>query len=90
LTFLKLSMRKTGLVLTTAIIFLGIYDLVAVLVNPDTSTSISAYLVNVGFNRPFVVFTLGYISGHLTGYLKPIGHYVTKLKENEMIEKEKP
>jgi len=83
LTFLKLTMRKTALVTTTLIITLGIYDLVAILINPDTSLSVSQYLVNVGFNRPAVVFAVAFICGHLFGYLSPVGHYVTKLKENE-------
>lgn len=73
--FLKLSMRTTGLVTTTLIITLGIYDLVVVLIKPDTTLSVSQYLVNMGFNIPAFVFAVGFICGHLFGYMKPIGAY---------------
>lgn len=59
-------MRLTGLVITTAIIGLGIYDLVALLVNGVGST-ISQYLWSAGFKAPVMVFGFGFVSGHLFG-----------------------
>ena len=77
--FLKLSMRTTALVTTTLIITLGIYDLVVVVINPDTSLSVSQFLVNIGFNVPMFVFAVGFVCGHLFGYMKPVGQYKAKL-----------
>jgi hypothetical protein len=79
MTFLKLSMRKTGIAVTAAVIFLGIWDLVSVLVNPDASTSISAYLVNLGFHRPMVTFAFGFLAGHIFSYMTPVGVYEAQL-----------
>jgi len=70
--YIKLTMKTTSLVTTTLIIILGIYDLVAVTIGEDTSLTVSQFLVNVGFNTPMVVFAIGYICGHLFGYMKPI------------------
>ena len=67
----KLTMKTSALVTTVLIITLGIYDLICVLVGGE-SVSVSAFLVNVGFTSPMVVFTIGFICGHLFGYMKPI------------------
>ena len=80
MTFLRLTMKKTALVTTTLIITLGIYDLVCVVANPDTSITVSQFLVNIGFNVPMVVFAIGFISGHLFGYMRPIAEYKEELK----------
>ncbi len=73
----KLTMKTTALVTTTLIIILGIYDLVCVTLG-DESISVSAFLVNVGFTSPMVVFAIGFICGHLFGYMKPVRNDCTK------------
>lgn len=65
------KMRTTALVTTILIITLGIYDLVCVVVG-GTSASVSRFLINAGFQAPMVVFSIGFICGHLFGYMKPI------------------
>ena len=70
--YTKLTMTTTALVTTSTIITLGIYDLAAVAFGDGTSITVSDFLVNVGFNKPFVVFAIGFICGHLFGYMKPI------------------
>ncbi len=73
---INLRMTITALIVTSTIIFLGIYDLVVVVIGmvtgKSTSYSVSHFLVNIGFTSPMVVFTIGYICGHLTGYMKPV------------------
>jgi hypothetical protein len=83
MTFLNLTMRTTALITTTLIITLGIYDLVVVVISPDTSLSVSQFLVNVGFNRPAFVFATGFVCGHLFGYMKPLSHYTSSLKSSD-------
>lgn len=65
------KMTTTALVTTILIIALGIYDLVCVTLG-NTSISVSAFLVNAGAQAPVVVFAVGFICGHLFGYLKPV------------------
>lgn len=64
------KMSTTALVTTAVIIILGIYDLVCVVRGIDSSVSV--FLVNVGFRSPMVVFAFGFVAGHLFGYLKPV------------------
>lgn len=70
--YIKLTMKTTSLVTTSLIITLGIYDLACIAFTGDTSITVSDFLVNVGFNAPMVVFAIGFICGHLFGYLKPV------------------
>jgi len=65
-------MKTTALVTTTLIIILGIYDLATIALSGDVSNTVSQFLVNVGFNAPMVVFTIGFVCGHLFGYMKPV------------------
>lgn len=62
-------MSRTGLIITIAVIALGIYDLVVVLFD-GTGSSISDWLIRAGFKSPVVVFAFGFICGHLFGYMK--------------------
>ena len=64
-------MSTTGLVITIAVVALGIYDLVVVLFSGEGS-SISAWLINAGVKSPLIIFTLGFICGHLFGNMKPV------------------
>lgn len=65
------GLKVTGLILTIAVIALGIYDLVVVLCT-GTGSSISQYLVNAGFKSPVLVFAFGFVAGHLFGNMNPI------------------
>ncbi len=62
----KLTMPLSGLILTIAVIILGIWDLVAVLIN-GVGGSISQFLVIHGVHAPVLVFAFGFIAGHLFG-----------------------
>ena len=62
-------MTKTSLIVTGTIIALGIYDLAAVAFG-GVDSSISRFMQHVGGECPFVIFTVGYICGHLFGMLK--------------------
>ena len=64
-------MTRTALVVTTCVIILGIYDLYAVSTG-GVASSISRYMQNAGFDAPAIVFTFGFICGHLFGYMKPL------------------
>ncbi len=68
-----IKMTTTALVTTVVVIVLGIYDLVCVTLG-NTSISVSAFLINAGIEAPMVVFTLGFVAGHLFGYAKPVPH----------------
>jgi hypothetical protein len=68
---IKFKMTTTALVTTTLIIILGIYDLAAVALGGE-SVSVSAFLVNAGAQSPMVIFAIGFICGHLFGYMKPL------------------
>lgn len=67
---MKLKMSKTGLVVTIAIIILGIYDLIVVLFSGESS-SVSAFLINAGIKSPLLIFTFGFVAGHLFGRMTP-------------------
>jgi hypothetical protein len=66
----KYKMPLAGLLTTIGIITLGIVDLVFVLLN-GTGSTVSTFMVNVGFSAPMVVFAVGFICGHLFGYMRP-------------------
>lgn len=65
----RMTMSTTGLVVTIAIIALGIYDLVVVLFT-GTGSSISDFMIRSGFKAPMIVFTVGFVCGHLFSYMK--------------------
>lgn len=71
--YIKFTMKTTALVTTIAIIVLGIYDLLVVVFANGQYNTISDFMANVGFNAPMVVFSIGFVCGHLFGYMKPIG-----------------
>lgn len=68
---IRFKMTTTALVTTATIIALGIYDLACVTFGND-SISVSAFLINAGVRAPMTVFAIGYVCGHLFGYMKPI------------------
>lgn len=58
------TMTGVGLALVIGFIGYAIYDFILVVFFGKSST-ISQYMIAVGFSAPFVVFTFGYIAGHL-------------------------
>lgn len=60
-------MSLTAKVVLIVIIFLGVYDLYAVSTGGIAST-ISCYMKESGVDAPFIVFTVGYICGHIFGF----------------------
>ena len=63
-------MTLTALVVTTAVIALGIYDLWAVTFG-GVGSSISRLMQRSALRHPFIAFTIGYICGHIFGYMAP-------------------
>lgn len=74
---IRFSMKTTSLVTTTLVIALGIYDLTVVALNPDTTLSVSRFLANAGIIAPVVPFAIGFVCGHLFGYMKPVKYEKT-------------
>lgn len=58
------TMTGVGLVLTIGFLGYAIYDLILVVFFGKAST-ISQFMIAVGFKAPFIVFTFGYVAGHL-------------------------
>lgn len=63
------SMSITAKITTGCIIALGIYDLYAV-ASGGVSSSISQFMKTSGADAPFVIFTIGYICGHIFGFMR--------------------
>lgn len=64
-------MSFTGIVVTSMIIALAIWDLVAVL-RGGVGTSVSRFLQNAGFKSPTIIFAFAYLVFHLFGQMEPI------------------
>lgn len=56
--------------MTGLVVFLGIYDLVAVSTGGVVS-SVSRFLQWAGFQAPALVFAIGFICGHIFWYMPP-------------------
>ena len=63
-------MTKTAAIVTSSVIALGIYDLYAV-ASGGVETSISRFMQEAGLTAPWIVFTVGFICGHIFGYMPP-------------------
>lgn len=63
-------MTKTAMIVTASVIALGIYDLLAVATD-GVESSISRFMQNSGIQAPWIVFTVGFICGHIFGYMPP-------------------
>ncbi len=63
-------MTLTRMIITAAIIILGIYDLFAVFWGGVDAT-ISRVMKDAGIQNPFVIFVVGYICGHIFGFMSP-------------------
>lgn len=66
---MKMTMSLAGLITTIGIITLGIVDLCFVLFK-GTGSSVSNFMIQAGFKSPMLVFAIGFICGHLFGYMK--------------------
>lgn len=62
-------MDKAKLFTTIAVTVAGIVDLWFVTIK-GTGTSISNFLVGVGFKDPVIVFAFGFLGGHLFGNMR--------------------
>jgi hypothetical protein len=58
------------MIITAAIIILGVYDLFVAFWG-GLDSSISRAMQDAGFKSPTIPFVLGYICGHWFGYMKP-------------------
>lgn len=64
-------MTRTAIVVTASVIALGVYDLYAVS-SGGVASSISRFMQQSGFDAPFIVFSVGFICGHIFGYMPPL------------------
>lgn len=64
MTALHYTMTAVGLVLVIGLIGYALYDLVLVVFFGKSST-ISQFMIALGFQAPFIVLTFGYVGGHL-------------------------
>lgn len=68
-------MSITGLLVTILVIVAGIYDLGVVVygywTGKSTTTSVSNFLIKAGLKSPFLVFSFGFVFGHLFGVMYP-------------------
>lgn len=64
----KWTMGMTPLVVFILLIVAGLYDLYMVVFH-GTGSSISNFMINVGFKAPFVVFVSGAVVSHLFFYM---------------------
>lgn len=64
-------MTRTAIVVTGCVIALGIYDLWAVNFGGGLPSSISRFMQNSALEAPFISFAIGFICGHIFGYMKP-------------------
>lgn len=62
-----MDMPDAGLVFTTLFTILMIYDAWVVYFRKGTGSSVSNFLIRVGFNSPPIVFGTGFLCGHLWG-----------------------
>jgi hypothetical protein len=63
-------MKPTAIAVTGGVIALGIYDLVVVAVG-GVDVSVSRFMQDAGLQAPWIVFTIGFICGHIFGYMPP-------------------
>jgi len=63
-------MTLTAKIITACVIALGIYDLYAVSTG-GVESSISRFMQDSGSSAPTIVFVVGYICGHIWGYMHP-------------------
>jgi len=72
-------MSRTGVILLIAFITLGIYDLFVFTCGKDTDT-ISSVLKEASLSYPFILFSCGYICGHVFSPMKSTRCQICKRK----------
>lgn len=70
-------MKLTALFCTTITIILGVYDAYMVTFY-GVEASISKYLQNTAIDSPAFSFSIGFICGHVFGYMKPTNERILK------------
>lgn len=75
------TQTKTSIIVAASILFLGLYDIYAILFGGEDA-SISRFMQNAGLRQPYIVLVVGFIAGHIFGYMKP-----TSTKKIEMTNK---
>lgn len=63
-------MTRTAMVVTCGVVALGIYDL-AVVASGGVELSVSRFMQSAGLQAPMIVFSIGFICGHIFGYMPP-------------------
>jgi hypothetical protein len=69
-------MKLTALFCTAVTIVLGVYDAYMVTFY-GVEASISRYLQNTAIDSPVFSFSIGFICGHVFGYMKPTNERIT-------------
>jgi hypothetical protein len=64
-------MTRTAMIVTAGVITLGIYDLAVVAFGGGVEMSVSRFMQDAGLQAPWIVFTIGFICGHIFGYMPP-------------------
>lgn len=70
-------MTMTALIVTIVVISLGLYDLWAVTYG-GINWSISRFIQRVSFKSPVFTFMVGFVCGHLFGYMAPEPDVINK------------
>lgn len=83
-----MTMPLAGLLVTIAVIILGIVDLCFVLFS-GTPSSISNFMIRMGFKAPAVVFAFGYVCGHIWGGMRLKASEATKDELDELCKEKK-
>ena len=89
-------MGMTEMILTAGFIILGIYDFIVV-TRTGVGSSISRAMQRAGFRSPTVCLVIGYVLGHIFGYMPPeisteshtlvgylVGRGITKRESNDV------
>ena len=63
-------MTLTAMVVTGSFIFLGIFDLIMV-ARKGVGSSVSRFLQRSALKSPVIAVALGFVLGHLLGYMAP-------------------
>lgn len=63
-------MSLTAMLVTGGLIAYALYDLV-VIVQGGVGTSISRFMQRCALRSPIIAFTVGFICGHIFGYMAP-------------------
>lgn len=74
------NMNTTSLFITVLVIVLAIYDLIAYLFGGEGMT-ISRVMQDIGFDAPFITFSIGCLCGHFFMYMPVVCNKCKDKKE---------